>query len=145
MANKIVTYSQSPVTFDIHRMSMPQYLSTKVNYSSRTGVDGHSIWLAGTRGEPFELITWTDFSTLALAWSEYTFGYLKLRGSLVDVTYEDTFTSHTLRCVVTNVQKVGKGVYPILVGAGGQVGSLNTNGGAVHARWTMLGIEEISG
>jgi hypothetical protein len=144
MPNKIVTVDGAPVTFNVFRMSAPQYLSTKVNYSSRTGVDGHSVWLAGTRGEPFELVTWSDFDTFALAWDEYTFGYLKLRGRLVDVTYEDAHTSDALRCVVTNVQRVGKGIYPILVGAGGLVGSTNANGGAVHARWTMLGMSEQS-
>lgn len=142
MANKI-TIVGTAIVFDFVRMDVPQYLSRKVNYTSRTGVDGFAVWDAGYRGEARSITTWADFTSYQLAWEEYQLGYLKARAKLVEIEHENTHTQHKLRAIVTDVQPFGRGIRSTVCGVGGLQG-FNINGGVAQAQWTVLGLQEIS-
>lgn len=147
MANFITSDVNNPTPANsvfFHVLSFPQYISVKLNYLARTGVDGFSVWRTGLRGEAFQVVTFADFGNFKDAFDEYQTKYMALRGQRRSLVYENAYiTSEYLDVAIIDVQPAGagrsRGVYNTLKTVGG-LQTETDNGGIVRARWTLLGL-----
>lgn len=124
-------------TYPFIEMSMlPLGSKQTTEIESRPGVDGTYIWLTGTRGEPFEVITFVDTDGV-LASTELIRQYELLIGLPQPVMFAGTALPK-LHCVL-NVRPVPGMVREIVAGVGGTGG---TSYGICVAQWTLVATDQ---
>lgn len=102
----------------------------------RSGVNGHYLWLTGTRGEPCQVETYVDVATIALAEDKMN-DYEGIIGTVVAVIYASQ--TRPKNYFVMNVQPLPGFPRKTSLGVGGTLGT--TSAAILGAIWTLVAVE----
>lgn len=113
---------------------MPELIGQNTLVESRPGVDGHNLWLTGSRGQGQTVTTFADMTNIAAGVAAMT-AYKALVGSRVAIVWADQALPK--KYDILNVQLIE------LKATVGGVGGLNgTSSAVLVASWTIMVTDE---
>lgn len=113
----------------------PQGPAQVVALESSPGVDGHSYWTLGEKGEPQQVRTIVDCATQAAAMILFR-DYQNAIGQTLPAQWGDTPEVTEWRFVVLAVRQID--IVPLILSVGGVIGGSGTGRALLVAEWVIV-------